>query len=168
MHIRSATINDAGSIADIHIRSWQAAYRGIMPDAVLDGLSVENRRQFWSKHLLEQTARTLVAEAGDKIIGFADFGKCRDEDSPGAAEVYAIYLDPAYYRRGTGRQLWNRVIEELARDGHERLAVRVLAANKSGRRFYEAMGGQLDQTAKKEDDGLTEIRYWCPCVPPEL
>lgn len=31
---RLATLDDAGAIADIHVRGWQATYRGLVPDEV--------------------------------------------------------------------------------------------------------------------------------------
>ena len=29
---------DAGAIADAHVRGWLAAYRGLVPDSILDGV----------------------------------------------------------------------------------------------------------------------------------
>ena len=37
MRIRTANTDDAAAIAEVHVRSWQAAYRGVFPDDVLDG-----------------------------------------------------------------------------------------------------------------------------------
>ncbi len=34
--IRRATPDDAKAIADVHGRSWQAAYRGLLPDEVIE------------------------------------------------------------------------------------------------------------------------------------
>jgi hypothetical protein len=39
--VRPATPDDADAIASVHVRSWQAAYRGIVPDAMLDALSIQ-------------------------------------------------------------------------------------------------------------------------------
>ncbi len=38
MRIRLATIDDARSIAELHIRSWQWAYKGLIPDSYLESL----------------------------------------------------------------------------------------------------------------------------------
>ena len=43
MNIRAAVAADARGIAEVHVRSWQAAYRGQIPDSVLAGLSVDAR-----------------------------------------------------------------------------------------------------------------------------
>jgi len=41
--IRPATPEDARAIAEVHVASWRYAYRGLLPDDVLDRLSVEER-----------------------------------------------------------------------------------------------------------------------------
>jgi len=38
--VRTATAADAASIAQIHVETWRVAYRGQIPDAVLNGLDV--------------------------------------------------------------------------------------------------------------------------------
>ena len=52
--VRAATPADAAAIAGVHVRSWQAAYRGIVPDEVLDGLSLPDREQRWRSILRAQ------------------------------------------------------------------------------------------------------------------
>ena len=38
MFLRPAEPDDAMEVARVHVRSWQAGYRGLLPDAYLDGL----------------------------------------------------------------------------------------------------------------------------------
>lgn len=45
--VRHATANDAAAIAQVHVASWQAAYRGLLPEALLVSLSVERRQRHW-------------------------------------------------------------------------------------------------------------------------
>jgi hypothetical protein len=47
--IRPATAEDAAGIAAVHVRSWQVAYRGQLPDALLDSLSVDQRTRWWGE-----------------------------------------------------------------------------------------------------------------------
>jgi len=166
LQIRKATVADASRIAEIHVRSWQAAYRGVMPDAVLDALSVQKRTDFWTSYLTEQSRDTLVLDDDGRVQGWIDFGTCRDADAPNDVEVYGIYLDPSIYRRGYGQILWNEARERFAQQNARRIAVWVLDANERARRFYEAMGGVLDPAAVKRfcRDGvdMPAVRYWCP------
>jgi hypothetical protein len=48
---RSGTAADDESIAELHTASWRGAYRGILPDAFLDGEIAEERRGFWKARL---------------------------------------------------------------------------------------------------------------------
>ena len=50
--IRPATVDDAAAVAHVHVSSWRSTYRGLMPDAVLDSLSVERRAEFWREVIL--------------------------------------------------------------------------------------------------------------------
>ena len=43
MRVRRAEPADARGIAEVHTRTWQAAYRHVFPAEVLDGLDVEER-----------------------------------------------------------------------------------------------------------------------------
>ena len=61
-----ATADDVPNIAEVHVRSWQAAYRGILADDLLDRLSVTEREGSW-RALLSNTEHhwlKLVAENG--------------------------------------------------------------------------------------------------------
>jgi hypothetical protein len=71
--VREAEDADVPGIAVIHVRSWQTAYRGVLPDELLDGLSVSEREGSWRALLGESEERwlTLVAErSGSDLAGF--------------------------------------------------------------------------------------------------
>lgn len=90
MKVREAVGGDAPRIADVHVRSWRAAYLGILPDSLLDGLSVSERERSWAALLGSGSDRwlTLVAEdSGGDLTGFCSVATpSRDE---GAGETTA-------------------------------------------------------------------------------
>jgi hypothetical protein len=63
VELRNATPADARAIAAVNVASWRAAYRGLMPDDVLSGLSVPDRERFWSDTLSAHEPRTSVVVA---------------------------------------------------------------------------------------------------------
>ena len=67
--IRSAIIQDAGSIAQIHIDAWKCAYDGIVPKAYLEELDIEERTQRWERILKKSESKTFVLEAAGQITG---------------------------------------------------------------------------------------------------
>jgi GNAT superfamily N-acetyltransferase len=62
--IRAAHAADAAQIAVVHVRSWQGAYRGLLPQAYLDGLDPAERVGRWERSLAEVGARRAGADAG--------------------------------------------------------------------------------------------------------
>jgi ribosomal protein S18 acetylase RimI-like enzyme len=161
MQIRQATIADAQSIARIHIASWQAAYRGQIPDAVLDNLDVEKRATFWRSHLASQPLGVFVAEMNQEIIGFCDLIPSRDEDSNPqiTAEIAAIYINPGYWRQGAGRALCHRALETARRENFTAVTLWALTSNTAARSFYETMGFRLDGATKTEPMANYELHH---------
>jgi hypothetical protein len=96
VEVRKATAQDASGIAFVHVRSWQVAYRGHMPDEFLDGLDVEKRTNMWRELTQDPGKIIFVAEDWESnIVGFSALGPSRDADAnPNTAEVAAIYVHP--------------------------------------------------------------------------
>src|SRR5438552_3923990 len=109
--VREGVPADARTIAEIHVRAWQTAYRGQMPDALLDSRSVDDREERWRRGFARRAAgepfpRVWVADRDNRVIGFASGGPSQDEDAtPGTGEIYAIYLEPEVVGSGVGREL---------------------------------------------------------------
>lgn len=62
--LRLATVDDASAIGHVHVESWRSTYRGLMPDAVLDKLLVEQRTNFWRKVLEQDKPQSMFAVTG--------------------------------------------------------------------------------------------------------
>ena len=76
-NVRPARVDDARAIADVHVASWRTTYKGIFPDTLLDGLSVDKREQSWRETLAasEPSSVTLVAcDVDGSIVGFISGG----------------------------------------------------------------------------------------------
>jgi len=78
--IREARIADSEQLAGVHTRSWQVAYRGQLPDALLDGLDPRDRTATWRQRLAsdgEAVTLTAVDDRSQRIIGFITVGPQR-------------------------------------------------------------------------------------------
>ena len=143
MQVMPATPEDAPAIARISVLAWQAAYRDLMPADHLAALSVERRSATW-RHTLELGRdRVLVArdDGGRQVLGFSCCAPARDEDTPPhAAELIALYLDPAVWRHGHGRQLLQASRDDMAARQFKSMTLWVLAGNARAIAFYRAMG----------------------------
>lgn len=165
--IRAATADDADELAALHIRVWQWAYRGQLPDVFLDSLSggLERRRVWYASHLaaLPIEDRWWLAVLDGQIIGFVSTLPSRDEDVPPmTGEVAAVYLDQPWAGRGLGHAIFAHAVDDLRQRGYTRATLWVLDSNARARRFYEREGWQPDG-ARKTDGRfgieIVEVRY---------
>jgi GNAT superfamily N-acetyltransferase len=153
MRIREADPKDARAIAEVHVRSWRAAYRGQLTDDFLDGMTVEERLDQHRRGLEDarEDWRTWVAEDAGQVAGFAVTGPSEDADATErTAEVYAIYLDPDRVGTGLGRQLFERAVGDLRDRGFSSVTLWVLQTNERARRFYEVAGWAPDGASSSE------------------
>lgn len=162
--IRPATVADAEQIAEVHVATWRAAYRGLLPQALLDGLTVASRADGWRRILSSDASMTLVAvdEATGRVVGFVGVGRSRDDDAGATVgELHAIYLHPDQWGRGIGRALHDAGLQALAGDFME-ATLWVLSGNDQARAFYERQGWRPDGHTKDDERGdviLSEVRY---------
>jgi ribosomal protein S18 acetylase RimI-like enzyme len=165
MQVRKATIADAKRIAQIHVETWRAAYRGQIPDAVLDALDINKRTTLWNKNLATQPHGVSVAELRKQIVGFCYLVPSRDTDSnsKGIGELVAIYVHPEFWRKGAGKALCRQSLKEAGRQNYAAVTLWVLRSNNSARNFYEAMGFCFDGATKIDRSfqnyELHEVRY---------
>jgi len=134
---RRATPEDAAALARVHVASWHKAYRGIVPDAHLQGFTVERRTERFRQSLASDSEETYLAERDNRIVGFLTIGGCRDEDVDRATtgEIWGIYLAPSYWRKGIGRFLCGQGEKMLASRGFCVATLWVLEKNVQARRF---------------------------------
>ncbi len=163
MVVRPAVIDDAQAIAEIHVRSWQAAYRGLIPSAFLDALSIEQRTGAWRQRLEGDASGTLVAEEGGAVLGWASICASRDDDTRSSTgELWAIYVAPGQWRRGVGQRLWTDAEGGLRRAGYSEVTVWVLQDNAPAIAFYRTNGfvadAGIEKTASIGGAALVEIR----------
>ena len=168
MQVREAVLADAHDVAKIHVQTWQAAYRGIVAESYLDGLSVEAREVNWRRAIESGKPSILVADDVNDLLGWIAFGRCRDSDKlSNVGEIEAIYVAPQNWSTGVGRALWLAARERLRAAGFSSVTLWVLARNERAKKFYASAGFQLESGSSKfiEIAGtrLEECRFEC-CI----
>jgi GNAT superfamily N-acetyltransferase len=163
MNLRPAVPDDAMAVARVHVRAWQVAYRGLMPDEYLDGLKPQERAQRYDFASLDPAKpRTLVALEADTMLGFATIAPARDEDAAGQGELCALYVEPDLWGRGVGRALASAARNELYRLGFTKAVLWVAAGNARAQRFYRADGWTPDTLQRAQQVwrvSVTTVRY---------
>jgi GNAT superfamily N-acetyltransferase len=161
VELRDAAPADAHALATVHVASWRAAYRGLMPDEVLAGLSVPEREQRWTDRLAAPAPRTSVVVAIDarQFVGFAAVGPplvAIDRADPTLGDLYALYLDPGHWGRGIGAPLHAAALDRLATHGFTHAGLWILDGNERAQRFY-LRHGWTDTGRTQIDRGPQDI-----------
>ncbi|MEM9523792.1 MAG: GNAT family N-acetyltransferase [Pseudomonadota bacterium] len=144
MLIRPAIDADRAAIAALHIRSWSCSYRGMLPDAYLDGPMAADLHAKWTKRRFSTALWAWVAEDNGSLRGFV----CIEGGRP--ALIDNVHVDPDHRSKGLGLRLMNTAIEDACARGHGHLYLAVLSANTRAKAFYTRMGGRV--IAEQEDE----------------
>jgi len=148
----------------LHFRSRGAAYAHILSAETLASPGAAALAEWWAERWKweQDTHRLTVAEDFERVVGFSYVGPSETE---GAAELYAIHVDPAVVGTGVGRLLMENALGQLAEVGGKRAVLWVLEANERARRFYGRGGWTRDGETRVEPIGgepVRQLRYSRP------
>jgi GNAT superfamily N-acetyltransferase len=192
--IRAGSVADAARIATVQREGWLAAYEGIIPAEIIDRVTAPDngarvrqtfRTRPWQRMLVAVAAgQEDPAQAAEPtapgIVGYASFGPetdvlsapwphplTTDGEDGGVAELYALYVRPAWWSTGTGRALMERVLTKSAGAGYLSITLWVLRDNHRARRFYERAGFAPDGATNvlHRLGDVTELRYRRTLIP---
>lgn len=163
IQIRQAIPGDEPGIANVHIRAWQEAYAGLIPQGYLEQLpsQLESRIETWRKTLANPKRWAFVAIGPSGIIGFSLFGPPRDPDKPGFIELGAIYLLASEKQKGIGYSLLRTGFNQMKHFGYKKAYCWVLENNPTIK-FYERTGAVFSGDIKVDDIGgkdFNELAY---------
>ena len=186
--IRAGSAADAAQVAAVQREGWFAAYGSIIPAEIIDRVTTPDggarvRQTFRTR----PWQRMLVAVAADQegpdqagepaapgVVGYASFGPetdvlgapwphplTTDGKNGRVAELYALYVRPAWWSTGTGRALMERVLARTSRAGYLSITLWVLRDNRRARRFYERAGFAPDGATNVLNGlgSVIELRY---------
>ncbi len=147
--LRAGRPADAAAIAALTVRSWCAAYRGILPDVVLDARRPGDRLERWEERLAlpERAHKTLVCEHGGVMVGYVGVGPASEHAlqpaPPGVGEIFGFYLDLPWFGSGAAELLMDGA-EAWLSARFDRAWLWVLEGNARARHFYERRAWKAD------------------------
>ena len=136
IRIRRAEDGDRPAIADIHAESWRDAYRGVLPDALLNDKIYDIMHDRWTSQLIRPDDAVYVAEREGVIVGFA---ATWDGES---AYIDNLHVSKAARSEGIGRRLLGQTARHFLGIGRKRAHLHVVTANVRARALYLALGGE--------------------------
>jgi GNAT superfamily N-acetyltransferase len=162
LSLRAATIADAALIASIHTTSWRATYRGLLPDAFLDGEVAQERADWWQARMRAPGGErriVLIAVLDDKPIGFVCVE--RQPESAWGVLLDNLHALPGYQGIGVGKLLMRAAKDWARTQGETQLHLYVLEGNMPAIGFYERQGWQFAGAEPDRMGGvdITALRY---------
>ena len=127
MHIRTAAVADAESLAELN-QAFNGVYRG--SDQVRSVLQTAR-----------STETVLVAEDSGGVVGFVCYQTLHSVcyDSPWT-ETTELYVMPVHRRQGTGKALLCEAIRRAKEGGASEIVLRTNVKNDAARRLFEQVG----------------------------
>ena len=135
--IRLAVPADASDMAEVHIRSWEVAYKDIIPEEYIREKNA-GRHELYKRVITRGNTNTYVIQHGKKTVGVMRVAPPQDEDAgDNVYELHCIYLHPDYFRQGIGTKAMEYALSIARRLGKKTMIVWVLDENINSIRFYE-------------------------------
>ena len=141
IEVRRAKASDAALLAETHDEAWRNAYRGIIPGSELEKL-ISRRGPQWWENAIRKGSRVSLLVFGDRLAGYANYGRNRAKSLQFEGEVYELYLRPEFQGLGFGRRLFTAARRDLAQSGLKSMVVWALSDNEPAVEFYRALGGR--------------------------
>lgn len=165
VRVRRAVAGDAEATARVNLRSWRAAYRGLVPDESLDSFELEewverHRRQLASP-VPAGVHRLVSVDEDDEVRAIANAGPAREPVGEATGQLYLLYADPDAWGEGHGFALIEEVHRLLREGGHAGALLWVAEGNTRSIEWYERQGWTADgATATEEIQGVVfdEVR----------
>jgi ribosomal protein S18 acetylase RimI-like enzyme len=164
--IRRAVPGDGAGLAAVQRSAWRAAYRGLIPDALLYGRWAESRARAWGRALAhDRPPLVFVAVHGQLPLGFCAVATPSDDhDADGTvAKVMALNVRADCWRSGIGTALMGEALATFRSDGWRSASLWVLAGNDRGRAFYDRLGFEADGAADifgESGAPVVRLRRW--------
>lgn len=162
VQIIEASLADAAALQSLHITTWMATYRGLVPESFYRERSTAHRGRDWADLVRRQRAGgggVLIARSYGRIYALCQYGPTEDNDDDPlvVGQVHRLYVHPLRQRQGIGRSLLSRATACLQGKGMVEVTLWVLESDSGARAFYEHLGWQSD--GSRRFDGATDVRY---------
>ena len=145
--IRRAEATDAAALAALAERTFRDAFAESNNPVDME---IHCRERFAAEVQAREIADpgwvTLLAEADDQLIGFAQVRLNAPKDCVPArrpAELYRIYVGSPWHGQGISPKLMDEVLAVAAQDGSDRIWLGVWEENRRALAFYRKYGFEV-------------------------
>ena len=172
MNYRIAKKLDIENLAQLHSKSWQETYQGILSDHYLQESVYQDRLEVWQKRLAQANENQYVLlveedrfeSSKENIVGFI----CLIRNiSNNEILLDNLHVESKYKGRGIAKKLILKSLSGLGDITGTKLYLEVLAKNTPAIRFYEKLLGKLTGQGMWQapcGNQVEEFVYTWPCA----
>lgn len=125
----------------------------------IEPFAVGSRTQWFTQFSASGPHRLYVAEADNRVVGYACSASFKDRAAYNTSVETTIYLDPENRGRGVGYQLYGHLIDELGQEASVHRAYGGVAQpNPESVRLHEKLG--FVRVATYHEVGFKFGQYW--------
>ena len=133
----------------VNTYSWIETYKGIMSDEFLDKIkneleqNVERlKNKFDQTKIDEPDYKRFILYVDNEPVGIVAICKSREDKYANSGELCSLYLLNKIKKKGYGRILFEKAIEELKKMNFNDMIIYCIRENPTNE-FYKHMGGEL-------------------------
>ncbi len=162
MEIGPADPAQATALRDLHVVTWEQAYRDHVSETWYRERLAAHAARDWAEIVRSEAARgggVLTAGSEGRIVGLCQYGPTedREHDPEQVGHIHRLYVHPTRQRTGIGRSLLTEAVDRLRRGGAHTATMWVLETDRGAQAFYERLGWKPDGAAKTHPP--TDLRY---------
>jgi GNAT superfamily N-acetyltransferase len=161
VEFRIARVSDASTLAAARQKVWDATYRGIYPDEMIDRYDLALFTARDEKRIANPENKVWLVMDGADCVGYlvagpCGFGKYKDFDFC----LNSLYLLPPYQKLGLGRRAFELTVAECRRRGFNKFFCSCSPHNENAMGFYEHMGGVIGAQSLGHANKAEDVVYF--------
>ncbi len=158
---RKAAPSDAPLIARVRKIVWQETYRGIYPDAMLDGDDLEEATTRFAARIADTAHHVYLYFDGEVCAGYFAFGP----SNFGPYKDFGLCLNNLYLRReykgmGLGKQAFHVIFAHCQENRIDKFFCGCNLHNQNAVAFYRHMGGAQGDAPVLHDQPYDDIIHF--------
>lgn len=138
MEIRLLVEKEIDEMTELYVKSWRATYKGIIPDKILDTITIEKFNRIWKEYITKENNGIFGAFENNIFLGFGAFTP--DEEMNETLYLDSLHIKDEYKGKGVGTRIINYLKEYAREKEYKGVSVSIMYGNDRARNLYIKLG----------------------------